>query len=257
MAFDFLKVHNEQAVGWIEYNRPPRNAFTFEMNGEVTAAVEAHVADPAVRVIVIGSALDDYFSVGADVQIFDGINREGIIALTTQLHELARTLRRSPKPLLAAIHGTAVGGGLEMTLHCDIRFAAEDARLGQPEVNINFIPPIGTTQSLVRLLGRPRALRYLYEGTLVSAREAQAMGLVDVLFPPRRLREEVQAYAAALAAKPPEALAAIRRTITEGMELPFEEALKLEFDAVVELAGTENFAEGVRAFLEKRKPVWR
>ncbi len=257
MAFDFLKVHNEQGVGWIEYNRPPRNAFTFEMNGEVTAAVEAHVADPAVRVIVIGSALDDYFSVGADVQIFDGINREGIIALTTQLHELARTLRRSPKPLLAAIHGTAVGGGLEMTLHCDIRFAAQDARLGQPEVNINFIPPIGTTQSLVRLLGRPRALRYLYEGTLVSAREAQAMGLVDVLLPPRRLREEVQDYAAALAAKPPEALAAIRRTITEGMELPFEEALKLEFDAVVELAGTENFAEGVRAFLEKRKPVWR
>ncbi|MEE9265245.1 MAG: enoyl-CoA hydratase/isomerase family protein [Gammaproteobacteria bacterium] len=257
MAFDFLKVHNEQAVGWIEYNRPPRNAFTFEMNGEVTAAVEAHVADPGVRVIVIGSALDDYFSVGADVQIFDGISREGIIALATQVHDLARTLRRSPKPLLAAIHGTAVGGGLEMTLHCDIRFAAEDARLGQPEVNINFIPPIGTTQSLVRLLGRPRALRYLYEGTLVSAREAQAMGLVDGLFPPRRLREEVQDYAAALAAKPPEALAAIRRTITEGMELPFEEALKLEFDAVVELAGTENFAEGVRAFLEKRKPVWR
>ena len=95
-----------------------------------------------------------------------------------------RLLRGSPKPLLAAINGTAVGGGLEMTLHCDLRFAATDARLGQPEINIGFIPPIATTQALARLIGRPRAIRYLYDGSLVPAAEALDWGLVDELVEP-------------------------------------------------------------------------
>ena len=130
---------------------------------------------------------------------------------------------------MAAIHGTAAGGGLEMVLHCDIRFAAADARLGQPEINIGFIPPVGTTQALARLLGRSRAIRYLYEGTMVSADEALSMGLVDIIYPPEELRERVSQYAATLAQKPAEALAAIRHTITHGGAVSFEEGLKIEF----------------------------
>ena len=147
-----------------------------------------------------------------------------------------------------------MGGGLEIVLNCDVRFAASDARLGQPEVNIGFLPPVGTTQSLSRLLGRPRALRFLYEGTLVSADEALALGLVDFVVPPERLRPEAQAYAAALAQKPAEALAAIRRCITLGLDRPYDEALDLEMEAAVRLAGTPDFAEGTRAFIEKRSP---
>ena len=105
-----------------------------------------------------------------------------------------------------------------MVLHCDIRFAAADARLGQPEINIGFIPPVGTTQALARLLGRSRAMRYLYEGTMVSADEALSMGLVDIIYSPEQLREKVKQYADALAQKPAEALAAIRHTIFN--ELP-------------------------------------
>ena len=105
-----------------------------------------------------------------------------------------------------------------MVLHCDIRFAAADARLGQPEINIGFIPPVGTTQALARLLGRSRAIRYLYEGTLVFADEALSMGLVDIIYSPEQLREKVKQYADALAQKPAEALAAIRHTIFN--ELP-------------------------------------
>ena len=105
-----------------------------------------------------------------------------------------------------------------MVLHCDIRFAAADARLGQPEINIGFIPPVGTTQALARLLGRSRAIRYLYEGTMVSADEALSMGLVDTIYSPEQLREKVKQYADALAQKPAEALAAIRHTIFN--ELP-------------------------------------
>jgi enoyl-CoA hydratase/carnithine racemase len=102
-------------------------------------------------------------------------------------------MRKSHKPLLASIRGVATGGGLEMVLHCDVRFAANDARLGQPEINIGFIPPVGATQALARLLGRSRALRYLYEGASVAAEEAFKMGLVDVIRPPERLHKEFQA----------------------------------------------------------------
>jgi enoyl-CoA hydratase/carnithine racemase len=150
-----------------------------------------------------------------------------------------------------------VGGGLEMTLHCDLRFAATDARLGQPEINIGFIPPIATTQALARLIGRPRAIRYLYEGRLVPAAEALDWGLLDELVEPAGLQAHVQTYAETLAAKSPAALAAIRRTVTLGGGMTFEDGMALELDTVVQLAGTPDFAEGVDAFLAKRPPTWR
>ncbi|MCW5747315.1 MAG: enoyl-CoA hydratase/isomerase family protein, partial [Alphaproteobacteria bacterium] len=169
---------------------------------------------------------------------------------------IARLLRGSPKPLLAAIHGTAVGGGLEMTLHCDLRFAADNARLGQPEIRIGFIPPIATTQALARLIGRPRAIRYLYDGRLLDAAEALSWGLVDEVVPAADLRRRVQDYAEQLVAKPADALAAIRRTVTLGGGLSFEEGMALELDTVAALADTPDFAEGVDAFLAKRPPQW-
>ncbi len=143
-----------------------------------------------------------------------------------------------------------------MTLHCDVRFAASDARLGQPEIGINFIPPVGATQALVRLIGRPRALRYLYDGELLDAAEALAIGLVDELVEPGELRSVVQSYANTLATKPPEALAAIRRAMIFGADEAFDDGLRLERELAVHLAGTGNFREGVGAFLDKRRPEW-
>jgi enoyl-CoA hydratase/carnithine racemase len=137
-----------------------------------------------------------------------------------------------------------------------VRFAASDARLGQPEINIGFIPPVGATQALARLLGRPRALRFLYEGTLVSADEAQAMGLVDIVVAPQDLRRTVQDYAEALARRPARALAAIRRCITAGIDLPFEDGLAIERAEAEALGGTADFREGLDAFLAKRPPQW-
>lgn len=124
------------------------------------------------------------------------------------------------------------------------------------QIDIGFIPPVGTTQALARRIGRPRAIRYLYEGTLVSADEALAMGLVDLIYPPERLHAKVQTYAESLAQKPAKALAAIRSTITEGGAMSFEEGLKIEYNTAVKLCGTKDFSEGIRAFLEKRKPNW-
>ena len=257
MAFEFLKTSVEERVAWLEYRRPPVNAFDWTMLREVPAALDSLLQDPGVRVIVFASALEKYFSTGADLRVLQAMTPENMREWVETCHALVRRLRRAEKPLLAAIHGTAVGAGLEIVLNCDVRFAAADARLGQPEINIAFIPPVGTTQSLSRLLGRSRALRFLYDGTLVSAEEARDMGLVDFVVSPERLREEVRTYAAALARKPAEALAAIRRCITTGLEMPFEEALAVELEAAVHLAGTPDFAEGLRAFLAKRAPEWK
>jgi len=256
MSYEFLKTGVEERVGWIEYQRPPLNAIDWKMLGEIPRALDAFLQDEGVRVIVFASALEKYFSTGADLRVLQAMGPEEMQKWVQGCHSIVRRLRRAQKPLLAAIAGTAVGGGLEIVLHCDVRFAAASARLGQPEINIAFIPPVGTTQSLPRLLGRPRALRFLYEGTLVTAEEAREMGLVDFVVSPERLREEVQKYGAALASKPAAALAAIRRCITTGLEMPFEEALALELEAAVHLAGTPDFSEGLSAFFEKRPPRW-
>jgi len=256
MSYEYLLVKTEDRVGWIEYNHPPLNAFNWEMLREVPAALEDLLDNAKVRVIVFASAIEKYFNVGADLKVFDGISPEEMAEWVSICHTIVFKMRQAKKPLLAAIRGVATGGGLEMVLHCDVRFAANDARLGQPEINIGFIPPVGTTQSLVRLIGRTRALRYLYEGTLVSAKEALEMGLVDILHPPEVLHAEVHTYAESLAKKPTEALAAIRHTITVGGALSFDEGLKIEYDTAVKLAGTKDFAEGIRAFLEKREPKW-
>ncbi|NIO07120.1 MAG: hypothetical protein GTO40_03660 [Deltaproteobacteria bacterium] len=256
MTYQFLKIGVKERVAWLEYHRPPVNAFNWEMLREVLAGFDELLHNPDVRVIVFASALRKYFSTGADIRVFQAMGQQDMREWVQTCHILVRQMRQANKPLLAAIHGTAVGGGLEMVLNCDVRFAAADARLGQPEINIAFIPPVGTTQSLARLLGRPRALRFLYEGTPVPAAEALTMGLVDFVVPLKRLREKVQAYGAALAHKPAEALAAIRRCITTGMEMAFEDALAIELEAAVHLVGTPDFAEGLRAFIEKRPPRW-
>ncbi|MBY0321264.1 MAG: enoyl-CoA hydratase/isomerase family protein [Reyranella sp.] len=254
---NWLRISTVRHVGWLEFNRPPVNAFTREMVDETHDAIVAALGDPDVRVLVLASAIPRYFSAGADLHVFKGIGQDGMRRWSERCHEIVRLLRGSPKPLLAAINGTAVGGGLEMTLHCDLRFAATDARLGQPEINIGFIPPIATTQALARLIGRPRAIRYLYEGGLVPAAEALKWGLLDELVEPAALGAHVQAYAETLAAKSPAALAAVRRTVTLGAGMTFEDGMALELDTVVQLAGTPDFAEGVDAFLAKRPPQWR
>jgi len=257
MGYELLKVRIDERVGWIEYDRPPINTFNHPMLEEVRAALGALIADDGCRAIVIASALDKHFSAGAELQLFDGIGSDGMRAWCAFCHDIVRVMRASTKPLLAALHGAAVGGGLEMTFHCDRRFAAADARIGSPEVNINFVPPIAGTQGLARLMGRSRALDYLYRGELLTADEAKAAGLVDVVCPPGELRAQVQAYGAALAEKPPEALAAIRRCVVEGGAAAFEDGMAIELEAAAGLAGTDNFQEGVRAFIERRAPVWQ
>lgn len=257
MELEFVRLDMDGPIGWLQYDRPPVNAFNHRMVADVHAALRALTESAETRVIVFASAAPRYFSSGADLKTFEKLRPEQMAEWVDACHALVRDIRAAPKPILAAINGVAVGGGLEMVLHADVRFAAADARLGQPEVNIAFIPPVGGTQGLARLLGRPRALRFLYDGGLLPAAEAKEIGLVDVVTEPEALRDEVRRYALGLAEKPADALAAIRRCVTIGGALPFEDGLAVEREAAVALAAGANFREGVSAFLAKRKPAWR
>ena len=141
MSIDFLKTSVADRVAWLEYRREPRNAIDWEMLREIPVALEELLGGAGVRVIVIASALEKFFSTGADLKVLAAMRRGEMREWVEICHRLVRQIRESSKPLVGAIHGTAVGGGLEIVLHCDVRFAAKDARLGQPEINIGFIPP--------------------------------------------------------------------------------------------------------------------
>lgn len=256
MSFKFIDLDVQGSVGWYRFNRPPRNSVNSEMLYELRPAFEALLDLAEVRVVVIASALGGYFSTGADVSTYQDVEVERMRDRLRESHRLARVLRDASKPVLAAINGVAVGGGLEMTLHADLRFVAGDARLGQPEINIGFIPPIGGTQGLVRLVGRAHAFRMLYGGEVMDAKAAHEIGLADIVVPPEDLEREVQAYGDMLAEKPANVLTAIRRCLVDGGSRAFADGLQVEEEQAVALSEHENFREGVSAFLEKRKPIW-
>lgn len=248
-----IRVEPRGPAAWVLYANAPRNAWDWDMLRAHNALLQDLAGDPDVRVIVLASALDGYFSVGADLSIFDGIGPMGMADWVDLCHTGVRLLRNAPKPVLAAIHGTAVGGGLEFTYHADRRFVADTARLGQPEVKIGFIPPVGATQALARLIGRSAALDFLYRGEILDAAAAHALGIVDEIVPAAELHARVQAHAEMLAERPATALAAVRRTIVDGGGTIFEEGLAVEFDTAVELAATPAFEKAVRDFLASRK----
>jgi enoyl-CoA hydratase/carnithine racemase len=238
MAFEYLNLSVANKVGWVEYNRLPFNGFNWEMLGQED-----------VRVVVLSSTLDNYFSAATDLTIFDGIRPKKMREWVKICH--GHLMQNAHNPLLAAIHGMAVGGGLELTSHCDFCFAAEDAKIGQLEIAINFIPPVGTTQTLACLIGRPKAIKFLYDSKILSAIKALDIGLVDKLHPAEELRPYVQSYAESLASNPTKVLAAIRRCITLGGGMPFEKSLDYEIEQAAALTDTPDFIEGVKTFLEK------
>jgi enoyl-CoA hydratase/carnithine racemase len=256
MPGEWVSLWSQGGVGWMELDRPPMNLFDREMFEVLHPALRRLLDDPEVRVVVLASALDRYFSAGGDLRFFQGLTVEGLRGYLEDWRQVTVAMRASRKPLLAALHGIAVGGGFEMALLCDIRFAAADARLGLPEVNIGFFAQMGSIRRLARMLGPSRAMRFLLEGTCISATEAAALGLVDVVVEPGLLRDGVQTYAAAIARKPRDAVAAIRRCVNEGVETSDEDFFAIELEEAARLWGGPGIAEGIDAFLEKRPPRW-
>jgi enoyl-CoA hydratase/carnithine racemase len=242
----------EGPIGTITLDTPPANSYDLEMVTELGAAIDAAAADATSRVVVVRSASEKFFCAGADIKRFLANDVEANMEMIRTAHGALNRIAAARKPFVAWIAGHALGGGLEIALACDLRYAAEGRfRLGTPEVTLGLLPGNGGSQRLPRLIGRGPALELLLTGRQVSPEEALRLGLVGGLFADE---EAFAAHVQRLAAGPPVALAAIKRCVHEGAERTLEEGLALERELIEQLFRSEDAAEGLTAFVEKRDP---
>jgi len=241
------------AVGAITLDNPPANSYDIEAVRELADAIAA-ASESEARVVVLRSASERFFSAGADVKRFLANEPGANMEMVRRAHEALAGIARSPKLFVAWIAGHALGGGLEMALACDLRYAAEGSfRLGTPEVTLGLLPGNGGTQRLPRIIGAGPALDLLLTGRQVDPAEAQRLGIVSGLF---ASEEELRAHVERLAAGPPLAIANIKRAVYEGLQRPLEEGLALERELVEELFRSQDAGEGLAAFSEKRSPTF-
>ncbi|MBB5253709.1 3-hydroxyacyl-CoA dehydrogenase/enoyl-CoA hydratase family protein [Sulfurisphaera ohwakuensis] len=251
-----LIIRIEPPLAWIILNRPERlNALSMELIGELNKALDELENDSRVRVVIL-SGSGRAFSAGADITSFLTLKPIDVIRFRS-LRELTNKIQFYTKPVIAAINGYALGGGLEIAMACDIRIASENSMLGQPEINLGIIPGAGGTQRLPRLVGKGRAKLLIYTGDMVSAKDAYEMGLVDLVVPTNRFEDEVRRIALKMAEKSPLSLLAAKLAIELGYEANIFSGEYLESSLFGLLFTTKDVQEGVRAFLEKRKPEFK
>ncbi len=253
LAQGTIRVEVADGVATITLARPDSlNALNATMRRELLAAFKALGRDAHVRAMVITGEGRGFCS-GADLRGGGG-EREFRRVLTAEYNPLMRAIRDVPKPVIAAVNGVAAGAGVSLALACDLVYAAEEARFIQAFVKIGLVPDSGSTRTLVRALGRHRAAQLIFSGDPLPAQEALAAGLVNGVVPAAELAETVRQVAAALAAAPTRALAYAKRLINRAEDAALDETMELEA-ALQELSGrTEDHAEGLAAFAEKREP---
>lgn len=224
-----VRVAREGDVVWLTLDRPERlNAVSMEMRDSLWGALTLLRDDPTICCAVVHGAGDRAFSAGADITEFGTAPTILDAREARRARDLWGVMSSLPVPLVAAIHGFAYGAGLEMSLYCDIRIAAEDARFALPEVTLGYVPSAGGTQTAPRHLSRSDALRLVTTGDPMTAAEAYEAGLVHAVVPAARLLETARTWAERIAARPPEATRAAKRAILEGIDLPLADGLALE-----------------------------
>jgi enoyl-CoA hydratase/carnithine racemase len=247
----------DDGIGVITLDKPPANSYDIAFIEELADAVREAAADEAARVVVLRSASERFFSAGADVKAFNENTVEANMEMILASHETLSSIAAIPKVFIAEINAHALGGGLEIALACDLRFAADgDYRLGTPEVTLGVLPGNGGTQRLPRLIGWSRALELMVTGRTVTPAEALELGIVNTVFPADELREKTLEYARALASGATKAIGNIKLAVHEGLAAGLEAGLERERELVEELFRSEDGREGIAAFAEKRKPVF-
>jgi enoyl-CoA hydratase len=246
---DFVNLETADGIGTIRLNRPPVNALNDQLTAELAEAARAAEGSAEIRAVIIYGG-EKAFAGGADIKQMAEASYPVAAAWSGQLHEMLSLVARIGKPVVAAITGYALGGGLELALAADFRVAGESARLGQPEIQLGIIPGAGGTQRLPRLVGPARAKGIVFTGRMVKAAEALAIGLVDQVVPDDTVyaaaKDMVQRYAAG----PALALRAAKQAIDHGLGVDLATGLEIERVQFAALFGTEDQREGMRSFLE-------
>ncbi len=251
MEFKNILWEKKEGVGIITINREDvRNALKAEIREDISAVLQFAEDDPEVRVVIITGAGEKVFSAGGDIKAMAENTMWDI--LTRKLDVFAQ-IHHFPKPIIAAINGLALGGGCELAMACDFRVGSENARLGQPEINLGIFPGGGATQRLQRLVGVGRAKELIFTGDIIDAREAERIGLLNKIFPAKELMAKTTEIAKKVCSKGPLALKLAKMSINMGMEAGLNMGLGYERLARTLVHGSEDRVEGMRAFIEKRK----
>lgn len=258
MAEPVVTFSKSDRIGTITLNRPPANSYEMGFMRDLDAAIDAANADGETPVVILRSASERFFSGGADIKAFLANPTAVNLDMIRTAHRALDKMAASRKIFIAAINGHALGGGLEMALACDLRFAAEgNYRLGLPEVTLGLLPGNGGTQRLPRLIGANKALELMLTGETVTPADALRLGIVNKLFPPDKLQEETAAYARKLVAGAWLAIARIKQCVYQGLALNLSDGLALERSLIEPLFDSQDAREGLTAFAEKRAPVFK
>lgn len=256
-SYETILVEKRESVAVLTINRPDKlNALGSKVHEEGVAALEELRKDPSVRVLVITGAGEKSFIAGADISEFAGqtpVSQRAMFLEST----LFNSIDKFPKPVIAMINGFCLGGGCEIALACDLRIASEKARFGQPEINLGIIPGGGGTQRLTRLIGEGKSMELILTGDMIDAKTAYDLGLVNAVHAPEELEAKTMELANKITEKSPIALQMAKEAVKLASRSNLDEGLKREIDLFAICFSSEDKEEGVAAFLEKRKPVFK
>jgi enoyl-CoA hydratase len=258
MGFETIVVTVKEGIATITLNRPQQmNALNRQMFRELDVAFDQVASDPGARVVVITGSGDRAFAAGADIREFVGMGPVEALDFSRNAQRIYRKLETMAKPTIAAVNGFALGGGCELMMACDIAYAADTAKMGQPEINLGIIPGAGGTQRLSRLVGKQKAKELEMTGDMLSAQEALQIGLVCKVVPAAELTAEVQKLCAKILSKSDVALRMVKEAIEAGAQVDLASGTAIEAKAWSLCFTTEDHVEGTQAFLEKRKPNFK
>jgi enoyl-CoA hydratase len=257
MEYKNLIYETENGVGIIKINRPEvRNVLNWETWMELEDALKRLHESIGLRVGIITGVGDEAFIAGADIRMLKDRSPQDAVDASNKANEILLYMESMEEPMIAAINGWALGGGCEIALACDIRFASDRAQIGQTEVRVGIMPGYGGNIRLMRLIGLGRAKEMIYTGKILKADEAERVGLVNRVVPHDKLLEEAMALATQIA-KGPASIHFAKRSLFEATRHLYPEALKKDSELYGEIYKTNDFKEGVTAFLEKRKPTFK
>ncbi|MFP3980060.1 MAG: enoyl-CoA hydratase/isomerase family protein [Desulfobacterales bacterium] len=258
MPYETILFEVADAIATITVNRPKSlNALNSQVVEEMLAAVDEISANDEIRAVIITGAGEKAFVAGADITELSRLNPVSAKYFASRGHKLMRALELLPIPVIAAVNGFALGGGLEMALSCDFIYAAENAKVGQPEINLGLIPGFGGTQRLTRQVGKNLAREMIYTGMMLSAEEAEKKGIVNRVVPAAELMETANKTARTMAQKGRISIYAAKQAIDKGMDADLDTACEIEINAFALCMASPDAKEGTAAFLEKRTPDFK